>query len=124
MKKLFITFLIFIINFGLFHLSFAQAENELFSAECNQLNNSHQKNKSSDCFKECLSNIKKISSLWFSQNEQKPYQKSLETPIVLWEYQNISYYFQDNLFLFYQKKFIHIQLKLYHNLIWIIKNIT
>ena len=124
MRKLFITFLIFIINFGLFHLSFAQAENELFSAECNQIHNSHKDSKSSDCFDECLSNIKKISYLWFSQNEQKQDQKSVNNTIILWKYQDIFYFYQDNPFLFYQKKLIHIQLKLYHNLTWIIKNIT
>jgi len=62
MKNSFITFLVFIINLGLFHASFASNGNEAFSynKDCAQSMNMHTDDEN-NCAKECFAKINSFS---------------------------------------------------------------
>lgn len=125
MKKIFITFLILIINLGLFHISFAQVGNDVLSlSQCSEYSASSSHNQEKTCLQDCLYNINKTSNIQVSFHEEKPSKKSDIQDFFLWEGNtSFSPNFHNKL-LFYKKKLSHIYYKWYVSLVGIVLNIN
>lgn len=126
MKKICIIFLIILINFSLFHISFAQVGNDIISSfQCpghNQSSSHHQEN---NCLQKCLSNINKISHIQSPSNEERSDKLSdIQDFFLSRDDDIISYSNLYNRLLLYEKNCFHIYYRWYTSLTGIIVNIN